>query len=311
MFEMAIEDSNAILGINPGDLNGLLIRGAAYIEQAEYDKAIQEFNQAIELYPSQAQPWIGNCQARRRAYQLEAALADCNEAVRLSPESAVALGIRGAVYFKLDRVDQAIADFDAALRVWPQNAEFLFVRGVARKMKGDAVGSGNDIIAATQIDKNIAAKLAKVGIYEDIDATKVAGSEEEVNCESIPFNKANEWPDDSMAKYAVCRKMVKDKKNSHFQFVEFKKTDGMRTNVAGIRGYLLYYDTTLVFTRTVHPECDRRNYSIPFDCWDYRISIMSSKYPSIRAGDMHRYNGAVKFEQFESGWKYTEVLLTE
>ncbi len=69
---------------------------------------------------------------------LEKALADFNQALDINPNSARALVARGAAMFTGGDFAPAIADFDKAIELTPDNSLAWFNRGSAFFAKGDA-----------------------------------------------------------------------------------------------------------------------------------------------------------------------------
>ena len=89
-------------------------RGLAYHELKQYDNAIKDYSQAIELDPAQVTAYNnrGNSYYERNEYQL--ALADFNQSLQRKPDYAKAHLNRGLVYYQMDKTDQACKDFQNA-----------------------------------------------------------------------------------------------------------------------------------------------------------------------------------------------------
>lgn len=138
-------------------------RGLADDAKNNYDDAINEYTQAIQLNSGNASAFNNRCFDRAIIGQLQNALADCNESLRLSPNKAYALDSRGFAYLKLGQFEAAIADYDAALNLDPKMASSLYGRGIAKLKKGDADGHA-DITAAKAVDADIANEMAALGV---------------------------------------------------------------------------------------------------------------------------------------------------
>jgi tetratricopeptide (TPR) repeat protein len=161
-YERAIQDYDQAIKLVAGFSRAFQHRGLAYAKKRQFARAIQDYDQAIKLKPDSFGAFENRCAARMALKQLEAALADCNEALRLKPGSA--LQSRGLVNLKLERFDVAIGDFNEALKLEPKNAVALFGRGVARRKKGDVAGGDADIAAARAANVGVADRLAAIGI---------------------------------------------------------------------------------------------------------------------------------------------------
>jgi len=139
------------------------IRGTQYFYRADYDRAINDYNQAIKLDPGNSELFDNRCWTRATINELQGALADCKESLRLRPNVAAALDTLGFVYLKLGQFDQAIATYDAALKIDPKSAYSLYGRGMAKLKIGDKTGGNADVAAAKAI-KDVAAEMAGYGV---------------------------------------------------------------------------------------------------------------------------------------------------
>ncbi len=96
-------------------------RGNELMEKKDYQGAIREYSQALEL----ASDYIDACYARGKAYQTigqyEKALDDYTQLILLTNESANAFYLRGTVYEKMGRKENAIKDYQAAIQRDPKD----------------------------------------------------------------------------------------------------------------------------------------------------------------------------------------------
>ena len=73
-------------------------RGLTYYYKGEYDKAIKEYNKAIELNPKYAEAFNNRGLAYRHKGELDRAIKDYNKAIELNPKYAKAFNNRGVAY---------------------------------------------------------------------------------------------------------------------------------------------------------------------------------------------------------------------
>ena len=163
-FDRAIEDYSEAIALNPQFADAFLSRGMAYKTKGDLGHAIQDYGHAIQLNPQYADAYDARCYARGMLDQLPAALADCTESLRLLPNTYDTLDSRGLVYLKMGQFDAAIRDYDAALQLNPNIAESLYGRGVAKLNKGSRAAGASDIAAARALNPRIAALMAAYGI---------------------------------------------------------------------------------------------------------------------------------------------------
>jgi tetratricopeptide (TPR) repeat protein len=165
--ELRIDSCTAVIQNGRGSSKQLAMtykmRGNVFFHQHDYDRAIQDFNQAIQLDSRNSEAFDGRCWAYATVNKLEEALKDCKEAVRLRPNIAPTLGSLGLVYFKLGRFDDAISTYSASLQVNPKSAYSLYGRGTAKLKKGETAAGQADIAASKTI-KDVAEEMTGYGV---------------------------------------------------------------------------------------------------------------------------------------------------
>lgn len=126
-------------------------RGIAYRNLGKLDRAIEDYDQALKLWPAFADAWNDRGLAYRQRGDNPRAIADFDEAIRLKPDNDAALFNRAGAWSSLGQFDRAIADFDRVLQLSPTDAEALLARGQARRAAGDVTGGDADIAASRQM----------------------------------------------------------------------------------------------------------------------------------------------------------------
>jgi len=138
-------------------------RGTIYFYKNDFERAIQDYSQAIKLDPQYSEAFDNRCWTRATLNQLQGALEDCNESLRLKPNFAPTMDTLGFVYLKLGQFERAIATYSAALQIDPKSVYSLYGRGMAKLKTGDTVGGQADIAASKAI-KDVAAEMAGYGV---------------------------------------------------------------------------------------------------------------------------------------------------
>jgi len=120
---------------NPGQ--AYILRGAGYARSGEYDRAINEYTQALRLNPNDALALYNRGDAYNSKGEYERAIQDFTLALTLRPDFALAFNGRGIAYDGNGDPDRAIQDYNQAIRLKPDYAEAFYNRGRAYKRKGD------------------------------------------------------------------------------------------------------------------------------------------------------------------------------
>jgi tetratricopeptide (TPR) repeat protein len=127
-YDRAIQDYNQAIKLNPKFAGAYNNRGVALERKNEYDRAISDYDQAIKLKPSaEAHFNRGNAQLGRSLY--DRAIDDYNQAIKLKPDFAAAFDNRCWARAVVGILKPALADCNEALRLRPNNAATLESRG--------------------------------------------------------------------------------------------------------------------------------------------------------------------------------------
>jgi tetratricopeptide (TPR) repeat protein len=111
--DVSIKGCTAFLGREgqaaPSRARAYTNRGAAYLAKGELDRAIADYNHAIELDPKFAIAYNGRGSAYKDRGDLDRAIADYNRAIELDPKYADAYNSRGIAFEAKSDMDKAIA----------------------------------------------------------------------------------------------------------------------------------------------------------------------------------------------------------
>jgi tetratricopeptide (TPR) repeat protein len=174
----------------PRTAGNFLDRGITFASREEYDLAIADFTETINLAPDMAAAWmlrgralvagasrvtgagenfssigatimkdavVGATAAEEKQAVYDRAIADFTQAIRLDPDDARAYQERAGAYHQKGDYDQAIADFTQAIWLDPGYVAAYNNRGLAYSHKGDYDRAIADFNHAMRLDPGNAA----------------------------------------------------------------------------------------------------------------------------------------------------------
>ena len=122
-YDKAIQEYNEAIRLKPDDAESYYGRGYAWNEKHEYDKAIADCSEAIRFKPDFANAYVGRGIAWEQKHQYDKAIKDYDQAIRLKPDFVESYLHRAYAWYNKDKYDKAIKDYNEALRLKPDYAE--------------------------------------------------------------------------------------------------------------------------------------------------------------------------------------------
>lgn len=162
-----------ILSVSPENPAIFLNRGICYRLVSDFDKAIDDFNQAEKLGLVGRGLWMNRAMSYLPLKRYEEALADVSKIIEKSPKDSTSRYYRGEIYFKLGKFHEAIEDYTQGLA--SQNSPYLlFVRADAYRTIGELTRSLEDYTQAIALADHMvpfriarSRVLAALGRYEE------------------------------------------------------------------------------------------------------------------------------------------------
>jgi lipoprotein NlpI len=172
-------------------------RGNAHQNKRDFDRAVQDYDEAIRLDPDSALAYNNRGSAYQHRGDYDRAIQDYDRAIKLDSGSALAFNNRGRAHHFRENYAQAIKDYDEAIDLNPDYALAFYNRGLARFDQGLYIGSVPDFVRALSLDP--ANPYRAIGLYiakaraGDGDRESLAGQTRQVD--------RTRWPGPIVALY--------------------------------------------------------------------------------------------------------------
>ncbi|NEQ67167.1 MAG: tetratricopeptide repeat protein [Symploca sp. SIO2D2] len=130
-YDKALQQFNRAIELEPKYFEAIAERGMIYRWMKRYEEALQDFNLALELDPKDDWAITNRGVTYGIMERYEEALQDFNRALELDPKSDEAIAQRGVTYGIMERYEEALQDFNRALELDPKSDEAIANRGTA------------------------------------------------------------------------------------------------------------------------------------------------------------------------------------
>ena len=128
-YERAIEDFDKAIELEPDYVDAYINRGIGYFKQGKYECAIEDYDKAIEISPDLPEAYNNRGISYFKQGKYECAIEDYDKAIELKPDYADAYNNRGLSYSLIKETQRALFDYDKAIEIDPNNSEVYYNRG--------------------------------------------------------------------------------------------------------------------------------------------------------------------------------------
>lgn len=135
-YDAALEDYTQVLELDSKYLMAYNNRGMIFLRYRLWDQALKDFNTMISLDSSFAQSYSNRSFVHLSRGHFDLALADLNKTLELDPQLTPAYGNRGLVHLEMKNYDAAIKDFSDVLKRSPNSSQWHYLRSVAYAQSG-------------------------------------------------------------------------------------------------------------------------------------------------------------------------------
>ena len=178
------------------DARSALADGAGFLKANDAQRALDAFERAIRLEPTNPDAYLQKCRALAGLRRHEEAIPACTESLRLKPANPDALRDRGHYYLNLGRVDLGLADLRNAESLKKNDRGIYYHLGMAYYLRGDyleaatayegCVANSSDDASRVECEAWLYPSLRRSGRTED-----AARLLESVRLTSLPGHPGN------------------------------------------------------------------------------------------------------------------------
>lgn len=141
-------------------------RGQVQYKSGNIQLAIQDINQALKIDPTLLRGLINRANIYEVKNQLDLAFTDLNKALTKFPESVEALKNRGVILSKQGKAIDALKDFTKAIEITPQRADLYNNRGISHSILENSEEALTDFAKAIELDrKYLDAYVNRANLY--------------------------------------------------------------------------------------------------------------------------------------------------
>lgn len=151
-YEHAVADFTQAIQLDPNFADAYSNRGNAYRKLYEYDKAFADFAMAIQINPNSAQNYNYRGLTYNDIYDYDKAISDFTLAIRLDPVYVDAYRNRAFTYDNIKEYEKALLDHVKDINIDPENASAYIARGYTYRLKGEYEKAFADYTTAIELD---------------------------------------------------------------------------------------------------------------------------------------------------------------
>ncbi|WP_299484817.1 tetratricopeptide repeat-containing serine protease family protein [Acaryochloris sp. IP29b_bin.137] len=130
-YQGAITDFNQAINLNPKYQEAFNGRGIAYSKLKDYSQALADFEEAIALEPDGSKKvYYNRALTYSRLKQHSPAIADYSKAIAFNPRNGKAYNNRGTSYKAIREYENAIADYTKAIAIDAKDFKAYYNRGL-------------------------------------------------------------------------------------------------------------------------------------------------------------------------------------
>lgn len=169
-FDTAITDYTNAIELDTEYAEAYNHRGIAYLNNGNFDDAIADYTDAIRLDQEFAEAYKDRATAYLANSDFDDAIRDYTKAIQLDPDDTDIYNYRGLVHLGNSEPDKAIDDFSRAIQLMPDDPNAYYNRGIVRLSLQNWEEAKTDLTTAAKNELDIAIEFQRdYGGVEDFE----------------------------------------------------------------------------------------------------------------------------------------------
>ncbi len=153
-YDRAIENYTQALKLDPNNVGAYVKRGETYEIKKDYDHAIADYNQILKLDPKNIDAYNDRGNAFNDKQDYDRAQADFNQVLQLDSKNAYAYNGRGIAFYYKQDYDRAMTDYNQVLKLDPKYSYAYNNRGLVYEARNSHAAAMADFDQALKLDPN-------------------------------------------------------------------------------------------------------------------------------------------------------------
>jgi tetratricopeptide (TPR) repeat protein len=173
--ERAIQDYDEAIRLDPSQVRAYVDRGISLAALGQRERAVQDYGQVVRLDPNNAAGYNGRCYSLAVLGRAADGLPDCERALQLHPNDPNILDSRAYAYLRIGRLNEALRDYDAALAAG-NGPISRFGRAIVRAGLGNRSGAIADLAEARRLNPTVDSDAARINLSAPTFAAEPAAA---------------------------------------------------------------------------------------------------------------------------------------
>lgn len=150
-YDRALQNFDRAIELNPKYTWAITNRGLTYRLMKRYEEALQDFDRAIELDHKYTWAIAHRGLTYRLMERYEEALKDFDRAIKLNPKNDLAIAIRCYIYQLMERYEEALRDLNRAIKLDSKNDWYQYLRAITYLARNQSNAAKTDLYSAIHL----------------------------------------------------------------------------------------------------------------------------------------------------------------